>query len=141
MPYTQTDFDTVSLMQVPVADGQLLSIVTGVAVIDLHGDSHEGPWRREQLEFSVPDQTRAPLHLHNYADSTVIVFPATFHGAPHSPGKGIPGDIGWGVDNARSWAVLEDGLARILVGAQIVAAGHRDSVLLRIGFQVSVLGR
>jgi hypothetical protein len=125
-----SSFDNVEVLQVPLGAGKKLYIVCGVAVINFKGSSTD--WTREDIVFDVPSEgggNPPPLNVGNFDDSVVIAFPAT---VTSSAGDAV----GWGVDSVDT---ITTGPGRVQVTAK-VAVNNKIGTILRLGFQVNILG-
>lgn len=130
MAITPASFDNVEVLRVPVGAGKTLYLVCGVAVINFKGSSTD--WTRDDVVFDVPSEGGGhppPLNVGNFDDSTVIAFPATItSSAGHA--------VGWGVDSADT---ITTGPGRVQLTAR-VAVNNTIGTIIRLGFQVNILG-
>ncbi len=130
MAISPSSFDNVEVLQVPVEGGQILYIVCGIAVINFKGTSTD--WTRDDVVFDVPSEgvgNPPPLNVGNFSDSVVSAFPAT---VTSSAGDAV----GWGVDSADT---VTTGPGRVQLTAR-VAVNNKIGTIIRLGFQVNILG-
>jgi hypothetical protein len=130
MPYQPVSFDNAEVLRVPLANGQILYLCNGVAVVNFGATGTD--WRRDDLTFLVPEEGGAsPLNVGTFHDSTVIVTPATIESNDGS------GEVGWGVDTADS---VFAGNNHVQVTARTVVKGDGRVNILRVAYQVNILG-
>lgn len=122
-------FDNVEVLNVVVGGGELV-IVSGVALVNF--SANDDDFVRDQVVFLLPKEGNTspadpPLVIRDFADSVVIVFPAS----AQSTGGDI---VGWAVDNADTVANGNN----VQLTASLAVRGY-NTTLFRIGFQASVL--
>jgi hypothetical protein len=124
-------FDNVEVLRVPLGANTLF-LVCGVAVVNFHGPLND--YNRDTVTFLVPEEGGQPndpaLDIGNFVDSTVIAFPATIEASTERP-------IGWGVDSVDT--VLGGNGQNIQLTVHL-AALNPGSTMIRMGFQVNILG-
>jgi hypothetical protein len=130
MSYQPVSFDNAEVMRVPLADGQVLYVCNGVAVVNFGATGND--WHRDDLTFLVPEEgTGSALYVGNFADSTVILTLATIESNNGSD------NVGWGVDSADT---VLDGNNNVRVTARTVVKGTGHVNILRVAYQVNILG-
>jgi hypothetical protein len=125
-------FDNVEVLRVPLGANTLF-LVCGVAVVNFHGPLND--YNRDAVTFLVPEEgsntTNDPvLDIGNFVDSTVSAYPATIQASTERP-------VGWGVDSVDT--VLGGNGRNIQLTAHL-AALNPGSTMIRMGFQVNILG-
>jgi hypothetical protein len=124
-------FDNVEVLRVPLGANTLF-LVCGVAVVNFHGPLND--YNRDTVTFLVPEEGGQPndpaLDIGNFVDSTVIAFPATIEASTARP-------VGWGVDSVDT--VLGGNGQNIQLTVHL-AALNPGSTMIRMGFQVNILG-
>jgi hypothetical protein len=129
MSYQPAGFDNAEVMRVPLADGQILYVCNGVAVVNFAATGNN--WNRQDLTFLVPEEGAASaLNVGNFADSTVMLTLATIESNDGSD------NVGWGVDSADT--VVEGNNVRVT--ARTVVKGTGAVIILRVAYQVNILG-
>jgi hypothetical protein len=129
MSYQPAGFDNAEVMRVPLADGQILYVCNGVAVVNFAATGNN--WNRQDLTFLVPEEGAASaLNVGNFADSTVMLTLATIESNDGSD------NVGWGVDTADT--VVEGNNVRVT--ARTVVKGTGAVNILRVAYQVNILG-
>jgi hypothetical protein len=130
MTYEPVGFDNAEVMRVPLADSQILYVCNGVALVNFGSTGTD--WNRADLTFLVPEEGAASaLNVGTFADSTVIVTPATIES---NDGSDV---VGWGVDSADTFL---DGNNNVRVVARTVVKGDGSVNILRVAYQVNILG-
>jgi hypothetical protein len=130
MTYQPAGFDNAEVMRVPLAGGQILYVCNGVAVVNFGATGNN--WRRDDLTFLVPEEgAGSALNVGNFADSTVMLTLATIESNDGSD------NVGWGVDTADT---VLDGNNNVRVTARTVVKGTGAVNILRVAYQVNILG-
>ena len=129
MSYQPVSFDNAEVLRVPIGN-QVLYQCCGVAVVNFAATGND--WHRDDLTFLVPEEGgAAPLNVGNFADSTIMLTLATIESNDGSA------NVGWGVDSADT---VLDGANNVRVTARTVVKGTGHVNILRVAYQVNILG-
>ena len=133
-------FDRVKVIH-QILPGNVLYIVTGVAIIDFTSDvpGTDG-WTRAPLGFYVPDESGNPLvpdfpdnpfNNPTAIDASCIVYPTAFASANSQ-------DFGWAVDSVSVITGAGPNHSQVFIVANLAARTNTNTILFRVGFQAQI---